>query len=320
MTSAPHGEVIPRHLMFVLDDGDIVIQRGANLVENLLSGEWRVFGDFERDHNITDDELRLLLRDQMIQGFDETTIRLNVTPKSNRAKYYYLDTHLSPPYLELVKNLLYSTNLENNYTAKIQNGFIAIVGMWGEPFNSLNDVEAAYTLLSPVFKAEKFELSISTLKLEHFLPEDESSEHDHYEHLVYETPSRTLEGYVVLVVENNLELAEHYTLALQNLGVQVKVAHTGEAALQIAMDEEPELVLMNLMLPDIHGYEVIAKLRKDPLTAHTHIIVTSEFSSQQDIVFALNVAKVDDFLVKPIGPKLLRKRVLGILMQTQWSR
>jgi putative two-component system response regulator len=98
----------------------------------------------------------------------------------------------------------------------------------------------------------------------------------------------------------------------------VRVAHTGETALQIALDEEPDLVLINLMLPDMHGYEVIAKLRKDPLTDQTAIIVISDVSSQQDVVFALNVAKVDDFLVKPLGPKILRKRILGILMQKQW--
>ncbi|MCL4875516.1 MAG: response regulator [Anaerolineae bacterium] len=317
MTSAPTGEVVPRHLVFVLEDREIVIQRGANLVEVFRTGEWRVFGDYERDHNITDEELRLLEREELIQGFDETTIWLPVRQKSNRAKYYFLDTRLSPPYLELVRNLLHSTN--QNYTARVRMGRVTVVAAGGEPFGGLTDAEAAHTLLSPAFKAENIALTIDSVKLESLLDETDEPDDD-YENLIRETPSHALSvsDQVVLVVESDPELADHYTLALQNLGVEVRVAHTGEAALQIAMDEEPDLVLMNLMLPDMHGYEVIAKLRKDPLTDQTAIIVMSDVSSQQDVVFALNVAQVDDFLVKPIGPKILRRRILGILMQQQW--
>ncbi len=319
MVSAPVGEVVPRHLMFVLEDREIVIQRGANLVEVLRTGEWRVFGDYERDHNITDEELRQLQREKLIQGFDETTIWLSLRRKSDKAKYYFLDTHLSPPYLELVKNLLDFTN--QNYAARVRLGRVAIVAAGGEPFSSLADAESAHTLLSPAFKEDNIFLSIDSVNLESLLDEDDPADpNDRFERLIHETPTRTasLTDCMILVVENDPELADHYTLALQNLGVEVRVAHTGEAALQIALDEEPDLVLINLMLPDMHGYEVIAKLRKDPLTDQTPIIVMSDVSSQQDVVFALNVAKVDDFLVKPLGPKILRKRILGILMQKQW--
>lgn len=318
MVSAPVGEVIPRHLMFVLEDGETVIQRGANLVEVLRTGEWRVFGDYERDHNITDEELRQLQRETLLEGFDETTIWLSMRRKSDSAKYYFLDTHLSPPYLELVKNLLYFTN--QNYAARVRQGRVAIVGVGGEPFSSLADAESAHTLLSPAFKEDNILLSVDSVNLELLMEEDTNDPDDRFERLIHETPTRTasLSDCMILVVENDPELADHYTLALQNLGVEVRVAHTGETALQIALDEEPDLVLINLMLPDMHGYEVIAKLRKDPLTDQTAIIVISDVSSQQDVVFALNVAKVDDFLVKPLGPKILRKRILGILMQKQW--
>lgn len=320
MTSAPAGEILPRHLMFVLEGGEVVIQRGANLVEDLESNKWRVFSDFERDHNITDEELRALKRDHLIQEFDETTIWLFAPQKSNRATYYYINTHLSAPYLGLVKNLLASVNLDQNYTAGVRAEHVAIMGIGDEPFNHLPDAEAALTLLSPTFKSQNLDLTINTLTVDSNITQEMQALDENFDMLIHETPvhTPTIEGNMVLIVENDPELAEHYTVALQNLGIDVRIAHTGEAALQIAIDEEPDLVLMNLMLPDIHGYEVIAKLRKDPLTAHTNIIVMSEASSQQDVAFALYVAKVDDFLVKPLGPKILRKRVLGILMQKQW--
>ncbi|MFP4323641.1 MAG: hypothetical protein ACLFTK_14405, partial [Anaerolineales bacterium] len=64
------GQAIPRHLVFVLESDEVVVQRGANVVEVLGTRQQRTFNDFDRDHDVTDTELQALLDQQIIAGYD----------------------------------------------------------------------------------------------------------------------------------------------------------------------------------------------------------------------------------------------------------
>lgn len=310
---APHGQAVPRHLVFVLDTGEVVIQRGANLVELLETQEQRVFNDFERDHDADDDELRQLQTGGIIVGYDDMTVWLRPPRPTRQVKYFFLDTKLPPSYEATINGLLDGAALGHRYTAKARMGRVAIMGRAGEPFGSLPDAEAAFTLIRQALSADIADLSIETVRVNPTLDESQLKRPANFADLIRETPVTTLADALILVVEDEPKLAEQVRLALETLGVEVRTANTGESALEIMMDEEPDLVIIDLMLPDMHGYEVIAKIRKDPLLTTTPIIVMSSHISEADVVFALHVAKVDDYMVKPVSPNVLRHRVVNLL-------
>lgn len=307
------GQATPRHLVFVLEGGEIVVQRKANEVEVLETHEQRVFSDFDRDHDVTDVELQSLLDREIILGFDEMTVWLPRPSERQGVCYYFLDTQLSPAYLQIVNHLIEYAALAGKYVARDRMGRVAIMDSIGEPFASLPDAEAALTLVRTALGDHLSDMRIESIEVDTNLEEAPSESQQNFADLIRETPITTLADYSVLVVENESRTADEARLALENLGVQVRVVQSGETALDVLLDEEPDLVLIDLMLPDMHGYEVIARIRKDPLTAKTPVIAMSANSTEADVVFALHVAKVDDYLVKPIGPNVLRHRVLALL-------
>lgn len=309
-------QAVARHLIFVLENGHAVVQRAANLVESLETGERWVFSDFERDHSISDEELLRLQENFFILDFDDTNVWLPPSnahfPELGKARYYFLDTNLSPPYLAMVRNLLETSALSHNFEAKVRMGRVAIVGTYGDPFANLPEADQALTLIKGALGSELVDLRVDSIAVDTTEEGVPNLAEERY-NLFRETPSITLEERTVVVIENDVELAETLTIALENLGIATYVAHTGEDGLMVVIEEEPDLVVINLSLEDMHGYEVIAKIRKDPVLNHAGIIAMSSLKSEQDVVFALNVAKVDDYLVKPIGTKALRQRIISIL-------
>lgn len=308
------GQAIARHLVFVLEGGEIVVQRGANVVESLTTNEQRIFNDFERDHTVTDAELDALLLSKTILAYDEMTIWLPPPDRRVPITYYYLDTKLTPAYLPMVADLLHSAALDRMYVAKHRMGRVAVMGSGGEPFDNISDAEHAYTLVGRVLINHIADLSIESIHVYPTITEENAiTRPSDFEDLIRQTPVHSLADHSILIIEPTPEVSRHSELALARLGLEIRLAHIGEHALEILMDEEPDLVLIDLMLPDMHGYEIIAKIRKDPLTAQIPIIVMSDYVSEVDMVFALNVAQVDDYLLKPIEAQVLRHRTLALL-------
>lgn len=308
------SQALPRHLVFVLEAGEVVVQRAANIVELLETREKRVFNDYDRDHDVTDVELERLLKRAVIADFDSMTVWLPRIEESHDLNYYYLDTKLLPDYLGLIELLLSDAALSDKYVAKARMGHVAIMGRGGEPFGSLLDAEGAYMLVKQALSSHIADLSIESIQVNPKADETMTiALPDDFENLIRETPLTTFADYGVLVIEPNLDLAAQTAMTLENLGVRVRVAKTGENALEILMDEEPDIVIINLSLPDMHGYEVIAKIRKDPLTAETPIIAISDSAQEIDSTFALTVARVDEYLTNPVEVSALRHRVISSL-------
>jgi CheY-like chemotaxis protein len=309
---ALNGEAIPRHLVFVLEDGEVVVQRQANMVESLETRAHQVFTDFERDHDITDGELQNLLDREIIAGFDDMTVWLPRITPSDELSYYFLDTRLPPPYLPIVISLLQSADMAHQYTAKNRMERVAIMGATGEPFSRLTDAEAALTLIRRVLGDQLPELSINRIQVDPYL-EDSQHKRPRLNDLIRTAPLTSISDRTILLVDDQRESVQFISNVLETLGTGVRHASTGEVALEILLDEEPDLTIINLILPDMHGYELIAKIRKDPLIANIPIIVLGSHTSQADVLFALSVAKVDEYLVKPIKPNVLRHLVTMLL-------
>jgi CheY-like chemotaxis protein len=111
---------------------------------------------------------------------------------------------------------------------------------------------------------------------------------------------------LVLVVEDHAATRAFYELFLTRSGVRVATASNCEAALRVAAESLPQLIVMDLHLPDVDGWECIRQLRLDPRTKKIPIIAMSGYPSEGDKNRALALGAAE-YLVKPVGPDHLLK-------------
>ena len=105
--------------------------------------------------------------------------------------------------------------------------------------------------------------------------------------------------FLVLAVDDiplNLLLVQKM---LGRFNFRIKTAANGEQALQAVAAEKPDLILLDLMMPVLDGFEVIRRLRADPATADIRIVILSALNSNDDVVKGFNVG-ANDFIMKPI--------------------
>ncbi|HEX6202038.1 MAG TPA: response regulator, partial [Thermoanaerobaculia bacterium] len=104
----------------------------------------------------------------------------------------------------------------------------------------------------------------------------------------------------ILVVDDNREAAEMLSMLLQTLGEhRVTVAHDGESALRKAREERPEVLLLDIGLPGLDGYEVGRKLRQDPTTNGMLVVAVTGYGQEEDRRRS-RAAGFDEHLVKPV--------------------
>lgn len=116
----------------------------------------------------------------------------------------------------------------------------------------------------------------------------------------------------ILVIEDELDILELIRFNLSREGYRVIAQPSGETGLRAAKTSLPDLVVLDLMLPEIDGLEVCKILKSDPKTAHVPIIMLTAKGEEADIVTGLEVG-ADDYIVKPFSPKVLIARVRAIL-------
>jgi len=120
----------------------------------------------------------------------------------------------------------------------------------------------------------------------------------------------------VLVVEDESDLRDVLEYNLTQAGHRVQLVTTGEAALRAAREGKPELVLLDLMLPDIAGTEVCRALRRDPATADIRIVMVTAKGEEIDRVVGFEIG-ADDYITKPFSVRELLLRVQAVLRRTQ---
>jgi len=101
----------------------------------------------------------------------------------------------------------------------------------------------------------------------------------------------------VLVVEDELMMRDLVVRKLAANGFDVKIAADGKEALEVWRSEVPDLVLLDLVMPEMDGFEVLKQIRSEPHLANTPVIVLSNLWSNEDILKAQNL-KIQGYLVK----------------------
>jgi len=124
----------------------------------------------------------------------------------------------------------------------------------------------------------------------------------------------------VLVVEDEADLVAALTWKLQREGFAVLSASAGREGLQLAWGSiRPDIVLLDLMLPDIPGTEVCRQLRADPRTADVPVLMLTARDEEIDRVVGFEVG-ADDYITKPYSPRELVLRVRAVLRRVSRSR
>ena len=118
----------------------------------------------------------------------------------------------------------------------------------------------------------------------------------------------------IVYVEDHMDMVDLVRLILTPKGFDVIGANGGREGLEIIQREEPDLVLLDLMMPDMDGWEVHRRMRADERLKNIPVIVVTAKDKPIDQVLGLHVAKVDDYLIKAdFGPKELLDSVRKVL-------
>lgn len=120
-------------------------------------------------------------------------------------------------------------------------------------------------------------------------------------------------GKRVIYFEDDKDMVELVRIILGREGYQVEGIAEGQAGIKVVQQYSPDVVLLDLMLPDIDGWELYRQLKHDESTADIPVIVITAKAQSIDKVLGLDIAKVDDYISKPFRPNELVERIEQVL-------
>ena len=127
----------------------------------------------------------------------------------------------------------------------------------------------------------------------------------------------------IVIADDNLQNVELMQAYLEEIDCEVVTAYDGQETLDVVAGQQPDLILLDIMMPKISGFEVCKKLKKDPATSAIPILMVTALHEVGDIERAVK-AGTDDFLSKPVHKLELVTRVRSLLrvrhLQTELDR
>ncbi len=119
----------------------------------------------------------------------------------------------------------------------------------------------------------------------------------------------------ILIIDDDVDTLRLVGLMLQRQGYEISAASNGSQGLAKALEERPDLILLDVMMPDMDGYEVTRRLRKNPVTVAIPIMMFTAKTQLDDKVTGFEVG-ADDYLTKPTHPTELQAHVKALLART----
>jgi len=123
----------------------------------------------------------------------------------------------------------------------------------------------------------------------------------------------------VVCIEDEPEMIDLVKLILGRKGFDLIGANGGREGLETVRRVKPDLVLLDLMMPDMDGWEVYQKIKADKELMDIPVIVVTAKAQSIDRVLGLHIAKVDDYVTKPFGPQELLQSVERVLSEKEKS-
>jgi two-component system alkaline phosphatase synthesis response regulator PhoP len=120
----------------------------------------------------------------------------------------------------------------------------------------------------------------------------------------------------VLIVEDEADIAQLVKLYLEKEGFHTNIAKSGVEALKLIKSERPDLLILDLMLPEIDGIEICKKIRNAPDTALLPILMLTAKAEESDIIIGLELG-ADDYVTKPFSPKALVAKVKALFRRLE---
>jgi two-component system, OmpR family, response regulator VicR len=122
---------------------------------------------------------------------------------------------------------------------------------------------------------------------------------------------------MILCIEDEPEMIDLIRLILSRRGFEIRGANGGKEGLESIRKDHPDLVLLDLMMPEMDGWEVYQQMKADETTKNIPVIVVTAKAQSIDKVLGLHIAKVDDYIAKPFSPQELLISVDKVLGQKQ---
>jgi CheY-like chemotaxis protein len=116
----------------------------------------------------------------------------------------------------------------------------------------------------------------------------------------------------ILIAEDHLDSRAALSALLEALGFEVLQAANGREALELAGTASPDIVLMDMMMPEMDGFEATRAIRSDPRFGRVPIIAVTAMEGAQTIAFG---AGVDDYVPKPVDARMLLNKIERLLQQ-----
>jgi len=122
----------------------------------------------------------------------------------------------------------------------------------------------------------------------------------------------------ILVVEDDFDISNMLRIYFQSQGYEVAVAPRGGDALEMCRQQLPNIVVLDIMLPDMDGYDVCRQLRSNLRTSHIPIIFLTQKDERSDKIHGLELG-ADDYITKPFDVEELKLRVQGAMRRAQYE-
>ena len=117
----------------------------------------------------------------------------------------------------------------------------------------------------------------------------------------------------ILCIEDETEMIDLMRLILERKGFDFVGAEGGQQGLELMRQEKPDLILLDLMMPGMDGWEVYQQIKADEELQDTAVIVVTAKAQNIDKVLGLHIAQVDDYITKPFGPQELLDSIYRVL-------